>query len=167
MASPFDVTALDDYDLAVLIATALDEQRQRALDAADTDALIELGFQEGFRRDGLPRDPFIRSGIIICPGTRIDRSATSHDCGFVTIDEDWVWESPLVVEDVIRHVPGPKATMRSISLVAATEGLELSMVQSRARTGVHQLREARTFVVSGSDLTHTATRAPKRTDHRR
>jgi Xaa-Pro aminopeptidase len=166
------VDSLDDEALRALAALVADAQRCRALDAADVDALTEYGFEQGFSSDGLPRDPFVMSGMLVCCGTRIDRSSTGHDCGFVTVTTTgerscWVWESDEVCTDVIRRLPGPKPVMRSVSLLAAYEGLECDLVVSRARSGVHQMRTARSFVVRDGALVLVTARTPRVTDHRR
>jgi hypothetical protein len=164
--STLDVAAISDADLSEIAAAVAAEQQARAVAAADPDALVELGFAEGFRADGLPRDPWVVGGVVICAGARNDRSATGHDCGFVTVGDRWVWECDERVVDVIRRVPGPKSRMRSVTLLAGFDGLALDLVVSRARSGVHQLRSVRSFELRDGGLTLVGTRTPKRADHR-
>jgi hypothetical protein len=166
-ADTFDPSVLDDRTLADLAAMIAAEQRERAVAAADPDALVELGFSQGFTGDGMPRDPWLVNGVLVCTGTRIDRSATGHDCGFVSVGGSWVWEADDLLADVVRHLPGPKSRMRAVSLVAAYDGLELDLVVSRARAGVHQMKSARSFVVRDGALVLVTTRTPRVPDHRR
>jgi hypothetical protein len=163
---PVDLSALSDGELSALAACVAAEQQMRAIAGADPDALVELGFAEGFKSDGLPRDPWLVAGVLICPGARNDRSATSHDCGFVTVGDVWVWEADERITDVIRQVPGPRHRMRSVTLLAAFDGLAVDLVVSRARSGMHQLRGVRSFEVHNAEVTLVGTRTPRRTDHR-
>jgi hypothetical protein len=155
------LASLTDGALADVAQLARATQQARAVAAADPDALVELGFAEGFRADGLPRDPFVVAGVVVCAGARLDRSGTSHDCGFVSVGDTWVWEAPDLVADVVRQVPGPRAQMRSVSLLAGFDGLALDLVVSRARAGVHQARSVRSFVLDAGELQLTGARTPR------
>jgi hypothetical protein len=158
----FDPTALTDLELAAVSTAVVQEQHRRALEAADIEAIVKQAFEDGFAPStGLPRDPWLHGGLLICPGSRIDKSATSHECGFVSIGERWVWESEDKVHDVVRNLPGPRPVMRSVSIVAPWEGMEVDLVISRMRTGVHTMKNARSFVVTNGKLELVATRAKK------
>lgn len=163
----FNLQSLDDAELSELITAAREELHRRRLEAADIDALIEDGFDHGFTSRGLPKDPWVRGGIVVCPGGRIDRSSFSHDCAFVHIGENWVWEAPERIHDAVRNLPGPKAQMRSVTLVVAHEGLEVDLISSTARTGVHQMKQVRSFVVRNEALELVSARAPKTRHHER
>jgi hypothetical protein len=154
-----DLEGLDDDALTQLAALIRDEQQRRALERSDIDAVVAHAFGEGFRADGMPRDPWITGGLLVCPGTRADRSATSHECSFVTIGERWVWECEEKIHDEVRHLPGPRTTMRSITVCAVWEGMELDAIQSRMRSGVHQARQVRSFVVRNGALELVSARA--------
>ena len=69
-----------DKDLSAMMHLIIGEQQKRALEGSEPDALLEQGFKDGFKPNGLPHDPWIVDGILICPGAVNDRSATSHDC---------------------------------------------------------------------------------------
>lgn len=154
-----DVTQLSGAELVDLSVLLADEQRRRAVEAGDPDALTELGFQEGFTSSGLPRDPWVVDGLVICAGARIDRSGTSHDCGFVHVGEQWIWEASELVLDTIRNVAGPRPVMRSVSILAPAEGCELDLVVSRMKSGVHQMRAVRSFCFTNGALTLVSARA--------
>jgi hypothetical protein len=152
------VSAWNDLELTAVAAAIIEEQHQRALEAADIDAIVKQAFQDGFTAAGMPRDPWLHGGLLVCCGTKIDKSATSHECAFVAIGERWVWESESKVYDVVRNIPGPKPIMRSVSVCTPWEGMELDLVVSRMRTGVHQMKQARSFLVREGKLELVATR---------
>jgi hypothetical protein len=156
-----------DKDLAAMMHLIIGEQQKRALEGAEPDALLEQGFKDGFKPNGLPHDPWIVEGILICPGAVNDRSTTSHDCGFVAFDEHWCWEHPDVLLDDIRYIDGPKRRQRSVSLIPVFEGLEFDLVISRASAGQHKMRSATAFRVVDSCLEVVRNRTPKkRSGHR-
>lgn len=158
-----NLEALSDAELAGLLASVRAEVQRRAIDAADPQALAEHGFREGFRADGLPRDPWIMNGVLVCPGSRIDKSATSHDCGFVRVDDEWVWETESKIDDIIRKIAGRKVEMRSVTLVAVMDGMTVDLIYATARTGVHKMKSSRSFVVNGASLELVSTRTPNPT----
>ena len=159
------VGRLSDRDLADMIVVLIGEQSRRALERADVGALIEEGFKRGFEIKGVT-DPWLDQGILVAPGMKIDRSNTTHTCTFVRVDQRWVWEANDRIEDVVRHVPGPRSQMRSITLVAAPEGTTVDRISSKARNGVHELVEVRSYVVRGSELELVSARAIGPTGHR-
>src|ERR1035438_10281416 len=126
----------------------------------DLGALVELGFESGFNANGTARAPWIGSGIVICPGAIVERSALSHECSFVNVGGDWVWESEELLLDEVRRVPGgPRTHQRSVSLLDAREGLELDVLASKKRQGVHQLQSKTSYEISDGVLRVVATRA--------
>lgn len=157
----FDPSSLSDLELVAVASAVAAEQHRRALEAADIDAIVKQAFVDGFTAQGLPRDPWLQSGLLICPGARVDKSATSHECGFVSIGDTWVWESPDKVLDSVRHLPGPRPVMRSVSVCTPWEGMELDLVISKMRTGVHSMKQVRSFVVHDGALELVAARARK------
>lgn len=161
-----DPESIGDADLVRALLMLTLEQRRRAVAAADVGALVEEGFRVGFRSDGLPADPWMVSGMLLCAGGKVERSALSHRCAFVRVGSAWVWESDEKVEDVIRYVPGRTHQMRSVSLVPAFEGLALDLVEARTRQGVHELVGVRSFVVDGGELVLVSARSVERVAHR-
>lgn len=156
-----DLRVLGDVPLGNLVTLAIEEQRRRALEGGDTEALVEDGFERGFNSKGEARDPWLASGILVCPGSKVDRSALSHECTFVNVDDSWVWESPDRIHDDVRNLPGPRTVMRTVTLVLASEGMEVDMVSSKQRNGVHEMKSVRSFVVKGGKLELVNARAPK------
>lgn len=154
-----DPEGLSDEEIAAYVQALQAELFERAVRSADPDALVTLGFKEGFRADGLPREPFFSSGVLICPGARVDKSGTSHECGFVRIDNAWVWESDLKFADVVKNMAERRVQMRSVSLVAAQENTAVDLIYSSARSGIHRLKQARSYVVTNGALTLVETRS--------
>lgn len=166
MTDGHDLQHLDDFALAALARAVAEEQHRRALEACDVEAVVRDAFANGFTQAGMPRDPWLSNGTLVCAGSKNDRSATSHECAFVSVGEKWVWECEEKFHDEVRHLPGPKPLMRSVTLCTAHEGMEVDLVVSRMRTGVHTMKSVRSFVVQGGELVLVTTRS-QRADHRR
>lgn len=163
---PDEIVNLSDGDLSRLIIALNGEQSRRALEGAEIGALIEEGFIKGFReREGV-NEPWLVQGILIAPGIKIEKSSSSHTCSFVRVDQRWVWEANDKVEDVIRYLPGARSQMRSITLVATPEGSTVDKISSKARNGVHQLVEVRSYIVRGEKLELVSARAIGSSAHR-
>jgi len=160
------LAAASEVELANTIAAILAEQHQRALSGGDLDALVEQAFVDGFTRTGQATPPWLSGGWLICPGYRRDRSATSHECCFVSVDGRWVWElSPAA--DVVRQVPGPKSHTQTVTVVFVEEGAKIDMVSSASRSGSScQMRSARSFQIRAGELVEVAIRARKPDGHR-
>lgn len=160
------VESLSDNELSDLIAAAGEEAHKRAVSEGDFDALTEYGFDNLFDSKGMARDPEIISGIIVCAGSKNDRSQLSHDCAFVSLGKTWVWDSEWLEKDTVRYLAGPKTRMRSVSLVVAHEGQELDLVYSHMRSGAHQMKKVRSFKVKNGQLVLVSARAREAENHR-
>ena len=155
-----DVSGLSDTDLGGWVSTLLEEQRQRALLRCDPDALVDAGFADGFDAKGFARQPWLVEGMLVCPGSVVERSATGHDCVFVSVDGVWVFNCEDRVVDVVRKVPaGAREHQRSVTVLAASEGSEFDVVSSRMRDGKHRMRGVRRFRVENSALVLVSDRA--------
>jgi hypothetical protein len=161
-----DFTHLADEDLRRALLVLHAEENRRALERAEPAALVEDGFSRGFLTNGMGKDPWLSAGILVCPGAKIDRSAMSHRCGFVRIDSSWVWEHPDLLEDVVRHLPGPHSRMQSVSLVPVGEQCAVDLIEARTRNGVHELVGIRSFTVSGGELLLVSQRSVGKVSHR-
>ena len=160
MQEPLGVSAMSDLAIHHMIVELRAEQQRRAIELCDPEALVELGFQDGFKPDGLPRDPWLQGAVLICPGARIDKSMSSHDCGFARIDEAWVWESESKIIDVVRNLAQRKVQMRSVTLIATHDGMSVDMIYAAAKTGAHRMKSARAFVISNGALVLQSQRTP-------
>ena len=161
-----DPVSISDATLQDALIVLQAEQARRSLERADVPALIEDGFNRGFDANGEALDPWVRDGILVAPGVKTDRSASSHVCAFVRVGNHWVWEAPDRVEDVVRSSAGTRQQMRSVTLVAIAEGVGVDRIQSKARTGSHELSGVRSFVVREGKLELVSARAVKGMSHR-
>lgn len=161
-----DLDKWDDRDLSSALEVLQQEASRRALARCDPSALVEEAFASAFTRKGMPTDPYVRDGILVCPGGKVDRSAMNHECAFVRVNDSWVWEAPDRFEDAIRHVPGPHPSMRSVTLLPAVHGMTVDLVQSRTKMGVHQMTSVRSFLVENDGLSLVSARAVSARPHR-
>lgn len=144
-----------------------DAQRSLAVAQGDEDALIEEGFAEGFDAQGHARRPWIIGDVLVCPGSIVAKSATSHECFFVSIEDVWVWDSPEKFADVIRRLDeGTRQHQRSVTLVSALEGMSLDYVRSKKRREGHRRVSGSSFVIRGGALEHVSTRVTNPAEHR-
>jgi len=161
-----DVSGVSDADLRRAIQVLAAEERRRAVERCDPAALVEEGFAKGFTSTGMPVDPWVAGGILVCPGAKLDRSAMNHKCAFVRVDSSWVWEHPDLLEDVVRHLPGPQSRMQSVTLVPVGESTAVDLVAARTRNGVHELVGVRSFTVSEGALLLVSQRSVGKVSHR-
>ena len=159
-SSVVDVSVLSDSDVDGLVVALLAEQQSRALLRCDSDALVDVGFVDGFDARGFARPPWLVEGMLICPGSVVERSASSHDCMFVSVAGVWVFNCEERVVDVVRKVPaGPREHQRSVTVLASFEGLVFDVVSSRMRDGKHRMRGVRQFRVEHGELVVVSDRA--------
>ncbi len=161
-----ELLTLPSDELGTAVLAIRSELSSRMLREGDLTAVTEEAFSTMFASDGLPTDPVLRSGMLVCAGGKVDRSAMSHRCRFVRVSGGWVWENQEVLSDVVRHAQGPRRSMRSVTLVPALPGDEVDVVSCRTRNAVHELVSVRSFVVGVDELTLVSSRAVGRTDHR-
>jgi hypothetical protein len=150
--------ALDDHTLAHLAAVLADETRSRAVDTGDADAIIADAFETGFGRDGLAVSPWIVGGFVVCPGGLVATSRGSHRCRFVSVDDTWIWDSPELVREDKRSIPGAKDGFRAVALLAPVQGLKLDVVSGRARRGEHRVERVVSLELRDGDLVEVAQR---------
>lgn len=167
LVSEEQLRAASDDELAHTIADLIGEQKRRALDGGDIDAIAEEAFASvGFDRRGMPNLPYLRHGLLVCPGAKLEKSTSSHDCQFVSIESTWVWEHPDTVYDHMKTLPGGKIIRQSVTILPAFESLEYDVVESTARSGPCQMKKARSFEVRENQLVETRTRARAPEGHR-
>lgn len=152
------VERLDDGVLVHLAAAIRDEQRRRAIDHGDHEAIIAQAFEVGFGRDGLGVLPWVEGSLIVCPGAIVSSSRTSHRCRFVSVDDTWIWESAHLIDEVKRSSPGAADGFRAVALLPIVEGLELDVVSGRARRGQHRVERVVSYEVRRAQLVEVAQR---------
>jgi hypothetical protein len=168
LLSTEQLTGADDDEIIATIQALTAEQIRRALDEADPAAVAEAAFEgEAFDYKGMPVAPYLFKGLLVCPGVKSEKSKTSHDCIFVSIGSDWVWDHAEAVFDDMRQLPGQKVVRRGITILPAYEGLEYDVVTSQARGGGRcQMKSVRSFAVRGGRLVETKARTKAENTHR-
>lgn len=157
---------LDDGELEGLLMLTIAEQKRRALENNDVNALIEDGFEKGFLSTGMSKEPWLKDGLLICAGNRLDKSGTSHMCSFVHVGEDWVWDSSDKIYDEVRNIPGAKPQMRSVTIIGAYEGMKFDFITSRTRGGIHERVSSKSFIIKNGALEATKINTKKPQNHR-
>ncbi len=156
----YNLTGRTDAELHELVSLATQELYRRALERGDLDALIEDCFDNGFTPAGHAREPYLRDGILVCPGSIVEKSATSHDCVFVHVDTDWVWDAPQLLLDSVRKIPDRSRThQRSVSLLSVVDGFRFEQITSSMRQGVHSMKKAASYLVADGTLELVSARA--------
>jgi len=155
-----DLSRLVEEDLHRLGAAVRDELIGRALARGDLDAIVEEAFATAFDGRGWPRDPYLRDGLVVCPGARHSTSrnpSAAHRCHFVTVADDvapeavWVWEHPDCAADRVVS-SGDGKVLRTVSLMPAVENLTVTAVTSRAGSGGHARQRADVWQFRGGAL---------------
>jgi len=152
------LASCSDEALEVTIAVLRSEQQRRALVAGDVDALVAEAFERAFDRTGRAGLPFLHDGLLICPGSKVSRSKSSHDCTFVSLDAGWVWEHPDVAADSGITLPGGKIH-QFVTVIPAFEAMKFDVVTSVARSGPCRMKSVRTYTISGGTLHEVSVRA--------
>ncbi|MEM8902108.1 MAG: hypothetical protein AAGA17_19225 [Actinomycetota bacterium] len=153
------VGSLDDAALDHLVAALTDEQRRRAVEAGDVEAVADRAFEELFDAKGAAGEPRVEGRLLVCPGSVVPKSKTVHLSRFVAVGETWVWDTIDLLHDEVRRGEGP--AMRSVSIVPLVEGLEFHVVWSKGPSGGRRLERATSYRVRGGDPEPVSTRVPK------
>jgi hypothetical protein len=138
-------------------------QIERAIMAGDLDTVLAQAFEVGFGRDGLGVNPWVaRIGVdgdvVICPGTLISKSRTSHRCRFISVDDVWVWDSGLLMREDKRSAPGIEDGFRAIAVIPLIDGTEIDVVTGRARAGGHAVEHVTSYEVRAGELVEVSQR---------
>lgn len=159
------VDRLKDPELSNLGDVVSQIQSRRAVERGDLDAIIAEAFEIGFGNDGLGMLPWIEDTVVVCPGGLVENSRSSHTCRFVSVNDQWVWESYELIREDKRSTPGPKGGFRAVALLPALEGMELDVVSGRSRGGQHSVDRVVSYVVRKGDLSEVSQREVNRSSH--
>ncbi len=149
---------LDEEQLANVIELAGQLQSERAVARGDLDQIIAVGFEEAFGGDGLGTDPYLEGNVVVCPGSIVWTSKTSHTCRFVSVNDTWIWDSVELIREDKRSTPGTRDGFRAVALVPAVTGTELDVVSGKARAGAHQVTRVVSYRVDRDGLTQVSQR---------
>jgi len=141
--------------------------RERNLEKGDIEEIIDNSFNIGFPKiDGVGLNPWIDNSLIICPGARIDKTKTRHICKFIVIDEEWSWESPHMISDVIRRDQSSKNfRQHSITLISPFEGMKVQVISQKSQQGKHLVEGVDSFEFRNGKLEKTMTKTSRSRDH--
>ena len=152
---------LNDSELFDLQNKISEIVKQRNLEKGDLEEIIDNSFNVGFPKvDGLGLNPWIENSLIICPGARIDKTKTRHICKFIVIDEEWSWESPHMISDVIRRDQSSKNfRQHSITLISPFEGMKVQVISQKSQQGKHLVEGVESFQFKNGILEKTMTKS--------
>ena len=154
----FFVQELSDEELSKLGVSIFEEQRQRAIAEGDQEEIIAKAFEIGFERSGLGVMPWIEGPLLVCPGSLISKSQGSHRCRFVSINQEWVWQSSLLITESKRPGQGSDKGFRAIALLPVIEGTAVDIVSGRLQSGEHRAQKVVSLEVSDGKLLQVDTR---------
>lgn len=156
---------LDDDALANLAEVVRQVQTERAIAAGDHDKIIDDAFEQAFGGDGLGTRPWREGAVLVCPGAIITKSRTNHRCRFVSVNDQWIWDSPELIREEKRSSPGNLDGFRAVALLPVVSGMGIDVVTGRARSGRHQVDEVTSFEVRRGELVEVAQRSVSSDSH--
>ena len=162
-----NIENLEDVELFDLQNQITEIIKKRNLEKGDIEEIIDNSFNIGFPKiDGVGLNPWIDNSLIICPGARIDKTKTRHICKFIVIDEEWSWESPHMISDVIRRDQSSKNfRQHSITLISPFEGMSLEVVSQKSQNGKHLVNTVESYKFTNGNLEKVMTRSSRSRDH--
>lgn len=149
---------LSDDVLAHLRAAIDDEVRRRAVEEGDPDAVIAEAFESGFGRDNMGTNPWVDGSYVVCPGAIVNKSRSSHVCRFVSVNDTWIWDSPELLREDKRSLPGTVDGFRAVALLPVIEGMQLDVVSGRARSGGHRVERVTSMVIRRGKIVEVSQR---------
>lgn len=133
-------------------------QIERAIGSGDEDAIIAAAFETAFGRDGLGVLPWVEGNVVVCPGSMVSKSRTSHRCRFISVDDTWIWDSQLLIREDKRSSPGTDDGFRAVALLPLVDGTEIDVVSGRARQGQHSVEHVISYEIRGGELIEVSQR---------
>lgn len=133
-------------------------QIERAIGSGDEEAIIAKAFETAFGRDGLGVLPWVEGDVVVCPGSMVSKSKTSHRCRFVSVDDTWIWDSHLLIREDKRSSPGTDDGFRAVALLPLVDGTGLDVVSGRARQGQHSVEHVISYEIRGGELVEVSQR---------
>ena len=154
----FFIQELSDKELNQLQVEMQNEIRQRAIQSGDHDAIIKQAFQIGFERSGLGVMPWVEGQLLICPGALVSKSLANHRCRFVSVNEEWVWQSGQLITETKRPSPGTDKGFRAIARIPVIEGLAIDIVSGKMQSGQHRAEKVVSFEIQDGKLVEVSQR---------
>lgn len=149
---------LEADELANVAEAARQIQRERAVARGDLDEIIADGFEAGFGADGLALPPWVEGDVVVCPGGMVSKSKTNHRCRFISVNDQWIWESHELIREDKRSTPGAYDGFRAVALLPVVSGMNLDLVSGKARRGMHSVDRVTSFEVRRGELIEVSQR---------
>ena len=154
----FFINGLSDQELETLHREMQEEILRRAIRSGDHDSIIKQAFEVAFDRSGLGVIPWIEGKFLICPGALVSKSAGNHRCRFVSVDQEWVWQSKQLITETKRPSPGNDKGFRAIALIPVIEGTAIDIVTGKMQSGLHKAEKVASFEVKEEQLVEVSQR---------
>lgn len=150
--------SLDDEAIVHVAEALRDEQRRRAIESGDQEAVISRAFDIGFGSDGLAIAPYVSAPFVVCPGSMVAKSKTNYRSRFINVDDCWIWESAELVREDKRSNPGSDEGFKAVALLPIIEGMALDQVTGRQRQGQYQAMKIVSYEIRGGELEEVSQR---------
>ncbi len=154
----FFIQELSDKELDQLQVEMQNEVRLRAMQSGDHEAIIDHAFEIGFDRLGLGVMPWIEGRLLVCPGALISRNPMNHRCRFISVDEEWVWQSMHLITETKRPSPGTGKGFRAVALIPVVEGMAVDIVSGRMQSGRHRAERVISYEIQDGKLVEVSQR---------
>jgi hypothetical protein len=135
-----------------------EEILQRAIQSGDHESIIKQAFEVAFDRSGLGVNPWIEGKLLVCPGALVSKSAANHRCRFVSVDQEWVWQSKQLIEETKKPSPGNDKGFRAIALIPVIEGTAVDVVTGKMQSGLHRAEKVISFEIRGGEMVEVSQR---------
>jgi len=148
----FFINGLSDQELQTLHREMQEEILRRAIRSGDHDSIIKQAFEVAFDRSGLGVIPWVEGKLLICPGALVSKSAGNHKCRFVSVDQEWVWQSSKLITETKRSSPGNDKGFRAIALIPVIEGTAIDIVTGKMQSGLHRAEKVNSYIIKEGEL---------------
>lgn len=160
------ISALPESVLHHVYKTIGHEINIRKIESNDLNLLINEGFATGFNNKGLPKEPKLINGLLLASGAKIDKGKMTHLCGFVKINDKWVWESANKVVDDVRFTTGRYNSMQTITIATLNHLDKVDMIECVYRNGVHRMKTINSYIMEDNILEKVSSRVVSIDSHR-
>ncbi len=143
---------LDEAELANAAEVIRQVQSERAVGRGDLDEIIAQGFEECFGGDGMGADPYLVGDVVVCPGSLIWNSKSSHTCRFISVNDTWVWDAVELIREDKRSTPGSRDGFRAIALIPSVTGTEIDVVSGKSKSGAHSVTRVVSYRIDRDGL---------------
>jgi hypothetical protein len=116
----------------------------------------EIEFESFFKHE-LCAEPLVKDGLLYAYGAKKKSSSTNHSCKFVSINDQWVWESPKIVKNRTRYSDS-EAKLITLAVITIDDGDKVDVIESRANLIGHKAKKITSYLVKNGQLEKTKSR---------